>query len=196
MYRANKIGNRHNKRTLRVVYGQTQAYPYAASLHSSFRGTDGSLLIDGTSSDPTTIAGSANPTRGANAFKYQNGLLAGMVVTLVPGTEQIKIAAGNAAQAGEQPFGLLANNVGGTLDEVGDYDEIGVWRSGQGGVFEVLAPAFGTISLTATNAGATTPLYAGTDGRLTTTAPSGSPVAVANLLQVVGTTRILIDLKV
>jgi len=41
----------------------------------------------------------------------------------------------------DRPFGLSANFVGGTMDELNGHPEIGAWR-GRGGVFEVLAPVF------------------------------------------------------
>lgn len=190
MIRLGKLSNKFQKRTLRAVYGQTQAYPYAATLDDSFRAADGSFVAP-------VVAGSSLPTRTAAAALYKGSLLPGLVVTQVPGQEKVKVAAGaDAVNTGEVPFGLLANFVGGELDELGDENDIGVWRSGQGGVFEVLAPAFGTVAIAATRAGAATPLYAGADGRLTTVSPHASAVVVANLLQVVGTSRILIDLKV
>ncbi len=188
MLRLRHLSNKFQKRTLRVLYGQTQAYPYAAVLDDSFRDEYGGVTLAN-----TTVAGSANPTRTANAATYKTGLLPGLVCVLVPGTDKVKIASGNTA---EKPFGLLANFVGGELDEVGDENEIGVWRSGQGGVFQVLAPAFGTVSLSATDAGVATPLYAGADGRLTTTSPGSGATVVANLLKVVGSAYIEIDMKV
>lgn len=198
MIRAGKLSNKFQKRTLRVVFGQTQAYPYSAVLDSTFRAADGSIVVP-------VIAGSANPQRQAPAFLLKGGLVPGTVVVLNPnGTnpEGVKVACGEKPGAGpdqnvgETPFGLLANFVGGELDEVGDNDEIGVWRSGQGGVFELLAPAFGTVAQLTARAGQRTPLYAGTDGRVTTVAPDATSAVVANLLAVFGTSRILIDLKV
>jgi hypothetical protein len=194
MLRLTNLSNKYQKRTLRVLYGQTQAYPYAAVLDSSFRDVDGSITMDG-----TTIVGSSNPPRTAPAALYKGGLVPGMVMTLMPGTDAAKVGVGDAALDGEQPFGLLANFVGGQLDECGDENEIGIWRSGQGGVLELLAPAFATVSVAGANSGIPTPLYCGTDGRLTSTAPAvaGAPaVVVANLLAKVGAARIVVDLKV
>lgn len=198
MQRLSKLSNKFQKRTLRALYGQTQAYPYAASLDSSFRAADGTLQLP-------IVAGSTLPTRTSAAFTLKNGLVPGTVVTAVPDGETVRIAVGNAAYQGaggingtgtsEQPFGLLANFVGGELDEIGDDDFVGVWR-GPSSVFELLAPAFGTVAITATNAGGPTPLYAGADGRLTTTAGGTAPVVVANLLDVIGSTRIIVELKV
>lgn len=189
MQRLTKLSNKFQKRTLRALYGQTQAYPYAAVLDTSFRATDGSIQLP-------VVAGSASPARTAAAFTTKNSLPPGLCVSLVPDGESVKVAAGaSATNTGEVVFGLLANWVGGDFDEVGDNDEIGVWR-GTGGVFEVLAPAFGTVAISATAAGQPTPLYAGADGRLTTVQPHASSPVVANLLDVIGTSRIVIDLKV
>lgn len=196
MLRLTNLSNKYQKRTLRVLYGQTQAYPYAAVLHSSFRDVDGSITMAG-----TTIAGATNPVRttAAAAFLYKGGLVPGTVMTLVPGTDAAKVAVGQDGLASERPFGLLANFVGGQLDECGDEDEIGIWRSGQGGVMEILAPAFGPVTMTgSSNSGDVTPLYCGPDGRLTSAAPTlpAGGVVVANCLAKVGAARIVVDLKV
>jgi hypothetical protein len=135
------------------------------------------------------------------------------------GTEQVTVATGAAA---EKPFGLLANFVGGDLDEgfSGDslQNSVGVWR-GPDSVFEVLYHAFGTISVTQDNTSAIGLLYAAADGRLTTTqtntttastegagiaAISGGAVSqqvvgslpVARLVEYVAGSRIVVDLVV
>lgn len=193
MLRLTNLSNKYQKRTLRVLYGQTQAYPYSAVLHSSFRDSDGAITMAG-----TTVASATAPTRGTAAFLLKGGIIPGMVMTLMPGTDDAKVAGGNDTFDTEQPFGLLANFVGGQLDECGDENEIGIWRSGQGGIMELLAPAFGTVTVAGTSAGAITPLYCGPDGRLTTTAPTDTSgaVVVANCLAKVGSARIVVDLKV
>lgn len=193
MLRLTHLSNKYQKRTLRVLHGQTQAYPYSAVLHSSFRDADGAITMDG-----TTVAGATAPTRATAVALHKGGLVPGLVMVLVPGTDQAKVAGGNDTLDGEAPFGLLANFVGGQIDECGDEDEIGIWRSGQGGIFELLAPAFGTVTVAGTDAGATTPLYCGADGRLTSVAPTDTTgaVVVANCLAKVGSSRIVVDLKV
>lgn len=147
------------KRTLRVLYGQTQAYPYAATLDPSLRNTDGSFRAP-LSTDVTPLA------RSANAFTWQGGLPAGVVVAKSAG-EAMVVHNGNAAV---RPFGLLANFVGGTIDDLQDNNEIGVWR-GTGSVYELLYPAFDDTGLAAAYAAATpgapVAMRAGTDGRLT-----------------------------
>jgi hypothetical protein len=105
----------------------------------------------------------------------------------------------NGANAAVQPFGLLANFVGGDLDDIGDENQVGVWR-GPDAVFELLAPAYDDTGLASAVSGATAgqpvKLYAGADGRLTSTSPGGSAIVVAHLVERVSSTRIVIDLKI
>jgi hypothetical protein len=119
MLRIRNLSNAMQKRTLRVLHGQTQATPYAGTLDARLRNTDGSFRA------PLTGDAIANSglARTANTFTLQGGL--------VPGTVMVKTA-GEAfvpatAAAGVVPFGLLANFVGGTLDDLQDNNEIGVW---------------------------------------------------------------------
>ena len=109
------------------------------------------------------------------------------------------IATGDS-ETNEKPFGLLANFVGGDLDEgfSGDslQNSVAVWR-GPDAVFEILAPAFNED---VTASGAASPggevlLYAGADGRLSTDDTTNRG-PVARLIEVVGTSRIVVDLVV
>lgn len=194
MLRLGKLRNKNQKRTLRVLYGQTQAYPYAGTLASTLFNTDGSF-------HPPVTSDSDNPTRSANAFTYKGGLIAGTVVNKHLG-DTIKVSVGST---GERPFGLLGNNVGGELDEVGDERSVGVWR-GPDAVVEVLAPAFNPTNITssalstAADAGSPILLYAGTDGRLTSTSPGGGATAVGRLLDAAFSgstpTRIVVELAI
>jgi hypothetical protein len=148
-----------------------------------------------------------------------------MVVTRVANSEGVKVAqpahSVNAANGKAQyPFGLLANFVGGDLDEgfSGDslQNSVGVWR-GPDSVFEILAPAFvddpsvvvgnsDSLSITSAISGATAPgtpvlLYSGADGRLTADSGDGSNtggnrIAVARLVEYVSPSRITVDLLV
>jgi hypothetical protein len=174
MLRIRNLSNAMQKRTLRVLHGQTQATPYAGTLDATLRNTDGSFRA------PLTGDAIANSglARTANTFTLQGGL--------VPGTVMVKTA-GEAfvpatAAAGVVPFGLLANFVGGTLDDLQDNNEIGVWY-GPGSVYEVLYPAFDDTGLAAayaaqaTAAGAPVLLYPQADGRLGITATTGQAVA-------------------
>ena len=118
MLRLTKLSNQYKKRTLRVLYGQTQAYPYAATLDSGFDRTTGQLS-------------------GANA-------ITGVKAAINPGSVAIKKAGETVTLAGggtPNAFGFFANFVGGEMDELGDRSEVGVWR-GVGSVYEILAPLF------------------------------------------------------
>ena len=126
------LANKYQRRTLRVLYGQTQAYPYAAQLSSAFVRTGGA--IEGTTTTGIT-GGKAAILPGLVATK-----LAGEIVTV------------SGAADDDRPFGLFANYVGGELSDIPtDQTAVGVWR-GNGSVFEILAPAFDDTSA-ATNAG-------------------------------------------
>lgn len=191
MLRLKNLSNKFQKRTLRVIYGQTQATPYSGTLHSSLRSADGSFR--------KPLAADTTPlTRSADAFTLKNGLVPGQVVLKGANDESFAVATG-ANSAAEKPWGLLANFVGGDLDELGDEDYIGVWR-GPDSVYEVLAPAFDDTGLSAavgTNTvGERLKLYAGTDGRLVYFATPANRVAVAELVQRVSASRILINLLV
>jgi len=171
------------------LYAQTQATPYAAVLDPSLLNADGSFRAP-LSTDTLPIA------RSANAFTLQGGLVPGTVV-VKGAAEGVVVATG--ANVASVPFGLLANFVGGTLDELGTETAVGVWR-GPDSVFELLSPAYNDTGLAAAYAaaGPGTPvaLYAGTDGRLTATSPGGSATQVAWLIDRPSSTRIVINLVV
>jgi hypothetical protein len=183
MLRITNLSNAMQKRTLRVLHGQTQATPYAGTLDPRLRNTDGSFRapLGGDAAVNSGLVRAAAP--GGNAFTLQGGL--------VPGTCMVK-AAGEGfvvgtATANVQIFGLLANFVGGTLDDLKDSNEIGVWY-GPGSVYELLYPAFDDTGLatayTNANAAATlapVPLYCQPDGRLGVTVATG--VKVAELIE-------------
>lgn len=186
MLRLKNLSNKYQKRTCRPLYANTQATPYAASLYvksdgsAGFRATDGKLQLP---SNTETVTGSGT-------------LYPGIVMARLKGTEQVTVATG---VSGEQPFGLLANFIGGDLDEgfSGDslQNSVGVWR-GPDSVFEVLAPAFAPgTTLSPDGTSATTLLYPDSKGRLTTTASTAN-VAVARLVEVVSSSRIIVDLIV
>jgi hypothetical protein len=159
-------------------------------LDPSLRNTDGSFRAP-LSSDTLPLA------RSANAFTYQGGLVPGTVV--VKGVnEQVVVATG--ANAAIRPFGLLANFVGGTLDDIKGNNEVGVWR-GPDSVYDILAPAFDDTGLAAAYAAATpgnpVKLFAGVDGRLSATSGNGgSAIPVALLIDRPSAARITIDLLV
>lgn len=210
MLRLKNLSNKYQKRTCRPVYANTQATPYAATLHVDPAGTNGFRTATGALRVP--------PTGVTAAYVAANGgsLHPGTVLARIKGTEQVTVATGAEY---EQPFGLLANFVGGQFDEGFEGDslqnQVGVWR-GPDAVFEVLAPAFGDITIAdGISAGTKTTnerntnhsatggnlLWAGTDGRLTnvlanTTGNSANVVPVARLVELVGTSRIVVDLIV
>lgn len=116
------------RRTLRVLYGQTQAYPYSANLDTAFDQTQGALS-------------------GGNA-------ITGAKAAIFPGLVAIKKTADtvtlSGAGASTRPLGLFADYVGGTLGTnfPSGWTNIGVWR-GPGSVYELLAPSFDTTGLSA-----------------------------------------------
>ena len=130
MLRLTNLANKYQRRTLRVLYGNTQAYPYDAQLDPNFDRTAGALS-------------------GADA-------LTGAKAAILPGLVAVKLAgevvttatnAWTAASAQFRPFGLFANYVGGELSDIPtDFDRVGVWR-GVGSVYEVLAPSFDDTNL-------------------------------------------------
>lgn len=121
MLRLTNLANKYQRRTLRALYAQTQAYPYDATLVSTF--------------DRTDLAFDLGSTAAA--------LIPGAVAKKVVGeTVDLAVAADNA-----RSFGLFANFVGGELSDIpSDFAQVGVWR-GAGGVFELLAPAFDDTGL-------------------------------------------------
>jgi hypothetical protein len=195
MLHLKNLSDKYQKRTLRVDYGQTQATPWDLGLDPNLRAADGSIIIPSSST--------TNPlTYSASTFSLKNGMIPGTVMVLTDGTYAAPHPGGNSAI---RPFGLLANFIGGNIDDLGDENRIGVWR-GVGSSYTVLAPAFkddggdGTALsaayASAKNTGIPVKLYAHTDGRLTNYTTPGSRVAVANLVEYVSSSRIVIDLLV
>ena len=213
MLRLKNLSNKYQKRLIRPLYAQTQATPYAATLdaqtltgpnaetgRTSFRNADGSRYL------PKSGDTSPLNTRTADAHTTKNSLTSGLVMVRTVG-EQVAVATGIDDGTVERPFGLLANFVGGDLDDLGDEENVGVWR-GPDAVFELLAPAFNDSGLaSAATASAATKgnyvkLYAGEDGRLCAasqlsggSANAATPI-VAYLIERVSASRIVIDLAV
>lgn len=198
MQRLGKLSNKYQKRLVRPLYANTQATPYAAVLDTTFRAADGSIDL----------------TAGASgAFTLKSGLVPGTVVVKAA-AEAIKVhdgAVGASTYGPRKAFGLLANWVGGELDDIGDENSVGVWR-GPDSVFELLAPAFVDTGLAAAYAaagnGSPVKLYAAADGRLcictgAVGAPADDAAALTARHQVVATlierptaTRIVVNLEV
>lgn len=181
MLRLQKLANVNRRRTLRALYAQTQAFPYAAKLDAS---------VDRTETDPFTLA--------AHAGKA--AIWPGMVAVKTGG-ETAGIATDNTPRA----FGLFANFVGGELDELGDRTEVGIWR-GPGSVFEILAPVFDDTGLGAAagaeDGAAANEVYlaAGSDGRLVAdsdaTPYEDSDRAVARLVERLSNNAIIVEILV
>lgn len=201
MLRLRYLSNVYQKRLVRPMYAQTQATPYAAFLDSSVV-------------TPDLVSFNSTYTFPGALFLYQSGAVPGTVMSKGVG-ENVLFATGGAPATGPtgdatqplQAFGLLANFVGGNLDELFGANNVGVWR-GPDSVYEILAPGFNPAGLSAAYAAATTAglpvyLYAGADSRLCCDG-SGSPFAgsagnrqiVAQLVDMPATDRIIIDLKV
>jgi hypothetical protein len=201
MLRIRNLRNKYQKRLIRPLYAQTQATPYAAVLDSTFRDTTNTFVAP------------------AGAFLYKGGLVPGTVMTgrgdavlvatgAAPATSFQGSGAAGQTLTGPLPFGLLANFVGGDLDDLGDENFVGVWR-GPDSVFEILSPGFNDTNLStlwaASTSGNPVPLYAGADGRLAgvnsgasgvNAANAGTRVPVAYLIERPAASRIVVDLKV
>lgn len=216
MLRLKNLSNKYQKRLIRPLYAHTQATPYAATLDSqdlagSSTGEKSFKTGDGARRLPKSGDTSPLYTRTADAHTTKNSLTSGVVMVRTLG-ESVAVATGINDGSVERPFGLLANFVGGDLDDLGDEDQVGVWRGSGGAVFEILAPAFNDLGLqtqydaSATKKGAPVKLYAGRDGRLCqgVTAQTGglaaaanaANIAVAHLIERVSSSRIIVDLLV
>jgi hypothetical protein len=179
MLRIQNISAANQQRTLRALYAQTQAYPYAAVLSANTYGTAG------------TSTGSFSKGSGTAPGTAGNGpIFPGMVAALAPAGEVVCVATGGTVLS---PFGLFGNFIGGDFDEVGDFTEVGVWR-GPAAVFEVLAPAFNSnITASDEDTDADRKLYADANGLLNN-AQVDSNVAVARLIDYVSASKIVIEL--
>lgn len=160
MQQIGTLNNALQKRLIRPLYAHTQATPYAAVLDPLLRNTDGSFRRPLNTENQAGMG-----ARTADAFLLQN--------SLVPGTVMVKNAGEGMlvhnGAATPRAFGLLANWVGGTFDDLKSNNEIGVWR-GPDSAWELLYPAFNPTGLSAAYSGATAgspvSLVAGVDGLL------------------------------
>lgn len=182
MLRLTNLSNKYQRRTLRVLYGNTQAYPYDAQLDPSFDRTQGALA-------------------GANA-------ITGAKAAILPGLVAVKKTAETVTVSGtwatsQRPFGLFANFVGGDLSDIpSDFDRVGVWR-GVGSVYEILAPAFDDTNLATETGGevgtAATEVYmnSGSKGQLVA-ATAGAYVvnSAARALNRLSSNAVIVELLV
>lgn len=136
MLRLTNLSNKNKRRTLRALYANSQGYPYAATLDVLFQ-TGGAGLTTG------ALAGT-NAIAGATA-----AIMPGMVMTKEVGEIVYPLY---TAGTNQRAFGLCANFVGGTMDELYGAGQVGVWR-GAGSVYEVLAPAHNDTNLASETAG-------------------------------------------
>lgn len=205
MLRLTHLSNKYQKRLIRPIYAQTQATPYATSLDeqaltggaagvTSFKNADGSRRL------PQSGDESPLHTRTAAAYTLKNSLTPGLVMVRTIG-ESVAVSAG-PKDATEQPFGLLANFVGGELDDIGDEDTVGVWRGAFHAFFELLKPAWNDEGLAAAleesknKKGGSVYLYASKDGRLQYFAEAENRQAVARVIDRPSASRILIELQI
>lgn len=162
MLQIRNLSNAMQKRLIRPLYAHTQATPYAATLDPLLRNTDGSFR-----QPLNTEVQGGMAARTASAFVLQGGLVPG--TCMVKNAGEAMLVHNGANTATVHTFGLLANFVGGTLDDLKDNNEIGVWR-GPDATFELLSPAWDSTGLSALYAAATAgspvEMCAGPDGRL------------------------------
>lgn len=207
MLKVQRLSNVLQKRLIRPIYAQTQATPYATSLdettltgpnatagRTSFKNGDGSRYL------PKKEDTSPLHTRTADAYTLKGALVPGTVMVRTQG-ETVAVAAGPADET-ERPFGLLANFIGGELDDLGENDEIGVWRGANHAFFELLSPAWNDEGLatalgeTKNKKGGSVLLYAAADGRLQYFSSAESRIPVARVIDRPSSSRILIELLV
>jgi hypothetical protein len=202
IYGANTASNilfTAQKRLIRPVYAQTQGFPYAASLDPSFRNTDGSFRTPLSTDTAGAAAGQGTVplSRSSAPFTYQGSITPGQVLVKTLGQEQVCIA--NGAASAVQPMGLLGQWLGGTFDNVGTSNQVGVWM-GPDSTYDLLAPAWNDTGLAAAiaaaGAGIQVNLYAGSDGRLGIISGGGSQVAVARVIQRISAAVLRIQLLV
>lgn len=194
------------KRLIRPVYAQTQGFPYAAFLDPSLRTTSGNILAplstDSSAGSITNGRAAPNPLAySANTFTYMG--------SIVPATVAVKSGYASGGAGGEyacvhngvttvQPWGLLDQWLGGTFDNVGQNNQIGVWM-GPDSTYEILAPGWNDTGLaTAVSggaAGANINLAAGTDGRLVSTSVTNG-VPVCRVIDRIAGSRIVVQLVI
>lgn len=179
MLRIGNISEVMQTRTLRVLYGNTQAYPFAANIDPTV------YDITGASAAAFAVGGGSVPGTSGNGPIWP-----GQVAALAKNNETVCVAvggtAGTAGVYGLVPLGLFANFVGGDFDEsnyAGGYTEVGVWK-GPGSWYQVLTPVWNTniTSSNATGLGTSRYLWWDANGLLSAANPGSagvlSPVAL------------------
>jgi len=129
-------------------------------------------------------------------------IYSGMVVYRTGG-DTVALFDGNTAVSGitsPKPFGLAALDRNASIDDVTQtgVNVFTIWTGGENAVFQITAPAFdSTQSYTVSTSGTPTYLYAGTGTQkavLTSTAPNAYATPVAQLIDVLGPTQIIVAL--
>jgi hypothetical protein len=147
------------KRLIRPAYAQTQGFPYACFMDPSWRNADGSVNF------PINGSVLSGYTYSAATYTNQGSIIPGVVVTKTQNGESVIPHNGGNGQ----PFGLLAQWIGGTFDNLGQMSEISAWL-GVDSTYELLAPAWNDTQVAslvaASGVGTPVPLFAQTDGRL------------------------------
>lgn len=159
------------------MQGQTQATPTSGYLDPSLRNTTGGIQVPGVATGGEVPAGYAAAvpfTRKNAAFTFEGSLTPGLVLVKTAG-ENYAIAGG---AAGEIPFGLLGQWVGGTFDGVKNTSNISAWQ-GPDSYYDVLAPGFNPAGIAAAVStenpkGKVVELVPGWDGRLTLKGEGGA----------------------
>lgn len=194
MLRIGNLKNKYQKRLIRPLYAQTQATPYAAIIADTVKTAKDTGVWTG--------VGSGSLSNAANGGLYKGGLMPGTV--MVAKGDAVDVASSATGGGLQRHFGLLANFVGGELDDLGNEKYVGVWR-GPDSVYEILAPGFNDTNLlnvwTSSVVGQPVPLYAGANGLLCEVgqlsgAAASSRQIVAYLIERPSQNRIIVDLVV
>ena len=131
-----------------------------------------------------------DPTETGNIYS-------GMVVYRT-GADTVALYDGNTSTA--KPFGLAAFDRNPNIDDLSQVglNSVSVWLGGENAFFTIGAPAFDTTqSYTVPTNGSRQFLYAATGsikGQLTSAQPGSSNVPVAELIDVLGSTQIVVRL--
>ena len=129
-------------------------------------------------------------------------IYSGMVMYRTGG-DTVALFDGNTAVSGTtspKPFGLAALDRNASIDDVTQtgVNVFTVWTGGENAVFQITAPAFdATQSYVVSTSGTPTYLYAGTGAQkavLTSAAPNSYATPVAQLIDVLGPTQIIVAL--
>jgi len=168
MLRIGNISEVSQTRTLRVNYGNTQAYPFATTIDPTvynISGASAGVFSGGNGSAPGTSG--------------QGPIWPGMVAALAANGQTCCVAVGGTAGNAVPsllPLGLFGNFVGGDFDETnygGGYTEVGVWK-GPGSWYEVLTPVWNSNLQTSPAGGTTRYLWYDGNGLLSSVSPGAA----------------------